>query len=111
MKTIYLQLLWIPLFFLSCGGSQEPKVETEKPLVPIKNSYAQLFSMERAGKSTKLTIYDNSKTAIESYLLFPRQEKLPSQLRNKLIIRTPIKKNNLLIDHPYWLLRATQNGT
>lgn len=57
-----------------------------------KNKYARLFSIEEKGNLKKLSIFDVKGNKKEDYFLLNKNFQVPDTLRNKNIIKTPVKR-------------------
>lgn len=60
--------------------------------VKNKNKYARLFSIEEKGNLKKLSIFDVKGNEKENYFLLNKNIQIPDTLRNKNIIKTPVKR-------------------
>ncbi len=83
------------LFFLiitpfACNNVKVKNNFNEKE--KIKNKYAELFKISENKKLKKLSIFDLNGNLKETYFLINKNKQLPDSLRNKNIIRTPVKR-------------------
>ncbi len=89
LRIIYLLPVLILLFF-SCNNAKVKNKSSN--FREIKNKYAELFKIETNGNLKKLSIFDKNGNLKESYFLISHKNSIPDSLKNRNVIKTPVKK-------------------
>ncbi|MDL2223352.1 ABC transporter substrate-binding protein, partial [Bacteroidales bacterium OttesenSCG-928-M11] len=85
MKKII--FIFIGALLLSCHGKQE------YAFVVQGQKYAQGFSIEKKDEYTLVHIhYPEGKEILQSYILIPKTQDIPSELPEGVIVRTPLER-------------------
>lgn len=90
MKIQYIIYLFLSIIFLTCSNLDEGK-SINKDSIQIENKEAKLFSIEENKDLIILTIFDKKGNLKDEYYLIPHTHKIPDSLKQKNIIRTPVK--------------------
>lgn len=82
--------LFLILFFAGCSNNKKSSVSKKNT-----NLYAKGYSIENSSIVTKLSVFNPWEKANNisfEYFLINKNKQIPDSLRNKKIIRTPVKK-------------------
>ena len=78
------------IFFLSCENRKSKNNDTN--FNTVKNFYAKRFKIEKNNAVTKLSIFDTEGILKNEYYLIDTEKDIPQNIKNKSIIRVPVKK-------------------
>ncbi|NOZ35577.1 MAG: ABC transporter substrate-binding protein [Chlorobi bacterium] len=78
------------IFFLSCENRKSKNNDTN--FNTVKNFYAKCFKIEKNNAVTKLSIFDTEGILKNEYYLIDTEKEIPQNIKNKSIIRVPVKK-------------------
>lgn len=78
------------IFIISCQSDKGNEKNIEKKCSVIQIHTAELFKIEDFNLYQTLTVYDKSGTVTDKYYLVKKDKKIPSEISEKNIIRTPV---------------------
>jgi len=95
LRKLLFLALFIPFFLFGCKSKNHRSPEGKTTYVSTSVKYAQGFTIEDFKTYKKLTVlnpWQKSSGISYSYYLVPRNQKVPSSLKGKNIVRTPVRR-------------------